>query len=255
MSGLVAAGLFLALSVLSFQYAEYKRASANAGLSDVASVGAESMALQDEVNSLQAEDVDATITTEEPEDLPEVKAPAQEKTETVKKEETVTIQQPKPVSQSTAAKVTKEVKQQEVLKPVVKVASRGTSTVASKKAGSVVSTAKQYLGRPYVYGASGPEAFDCSGLTMYVFAKFGVSLPHSANAQSQMGQFVAKDKLQQGDLVFFTTNGKGTVSHVGIYTGGGSFIHAPETGKSVRIESMSGSYYSARYITARRVIQ
>jgi len=112
---------------------------------------------------------------------------------------------------------------------------------------SVVSIAMQYLGVPYRWGGASPSGFDCSGLVMYVFAQVGVSLPHSSYAQYGMGSPVSRDQLQPGDLVFFDGLG-----HVGIYVGGGSFIHAPHTGDVVRISSMTG-WYASTYVGARRI--
>jgi len=112
---------------------------------------------------------------------------------------------------------------------------------------SVVSIAEQYLGVPYRWGGASPSGFDCSGLVMYVFAQVGVSLPHSSYAQYGMGSPVSRDQLQPGDLVFFDGLG-----HVGIYVGGGSFIHAPHTGDVVKISSLSG-WYASSYVGARRI--
>ena len=105
----------------------------------------------------------------------------------------------------------------------------------------------RYLSVPYVWGGSTPRGFDCSGLVVYVFAQIGISLPHSTYALWNVGTPVSRDQLQPGDLVFF--NGLG---HMGIYIGGGQFIHAPHTGDVVKISSMSG-YYSSAYMGARRV--
>jgi cell wall-associated NlpC family hydrolase len=113
----------------------------------------------------------------------------------------------------------------------------------------VVGIAMQYLGVPYVWGGASPSGFDCSGFVMYVYAQVGVSLPHYTGAQWQMGVPVAYSDLQPGDLVFFDGLG-----HVGIYIGGGEFIHSPHTGDVVRIDSLSEAWYAANYDGARRIV-
>ena len=120
----------------------------------------------------------------------------------------------------------------------------------ASRGAQVVAIAMQYLGTPYVWAASDPSVgFDCSGLTKYVFAKVGVSLPHYAAAQYQLGSSVSKDQLQPGDLVFFRGLG-----HMGMYIGGGNMIHAPRTGDVVKISSIYDSYYVANWVGARRVL-
>jgi cell wall-associated NlpC family hydrolase len=122
------------------------------------------------------------------------------------------------------------------------------STVAPPNVhGGVVGIAMHYLGVPYVWGGSTPRGFDCSGFVAYVFAQIGVSLPHSSYAMFGMGTPVSISELQPGDLVFFTG-----ASHMGIYIGGGQFIHSPHTGDVVKISSLSG-YYSSNFAGGRRV--
>ena len=114
--------------------------------------------------------------------------------------------------------------------------------------GGVVGIAMQYLGVPYRWGGADPSGFDCSGFSMYVYGKIGVSLPHHAASQYGLGSPVSKTDLQAGDLVFF--NG---LEHMGIYIGGGQFIHAPHTGDVVKISSLSDSWYAATWVGARRL--
>ena len=112
-----------------------------------------------------------------------------------------------------------------------------------------VQIAMQYLGVPYVWGGASPSGFDCSGLTMYVYAQLGISLPHYTGAQWTAGPHVSRDELQPGDLVFFESN----LGHMGMYIGGGSFIHAPHTGDVVKISSLSDPWYSTEYQGAVRI--
>jgi peptidoglycan DL-endopeptidase CwlO len=118
------------------------------------------------------------------------------------------------------------------------------------RASQVIAIAMQYLGVPYRWGGSSPATgFDCSGFVMYVFAQIGVSLPHHAAAQYGYGVPVSRDQLQPGDLVFF--NGLG---HMGMYIGGGQFIHAPHTGDVVKVSSLYESWYAATWVGGRRVL-
>ena len=122
------------------------------------------------------------------------------------------------------------------------------STIAPPNVhGGVVGVAMHYLGVPYVWGGSTPRGFDCSGLVMYAFAQIGISVPHSSYAQFAMGTPVSISQLEPGDLVFFAG-----ASHVGIYIGGGQFIHAPHTGDVVKISSLTG-WYSSEFAGGRRI--
>jgi cell wall-associated NlpC family hydrolase len=115
--------------------------------------------------------------------------------------------------------------------------------------GGVVAYAMSQLNTPYVWGGAAPGGFDCSGLVMWAYAQVGVSLPHSSYAQYGYGVPVSRDQLAPGDLVFFDGLG-----HVGIYIGGGQFVHAPHTGDVVKISSLSEDWYSANYVGARRIL-
>jgi cell wall-associated NlpC family hydrolase len=99
--------------------------------------------------------------------------------------------------------------------------------------------AQQYLGVPYVWGGASPSGFDCSGLVVYVYGQLGVSLPHFTGSLWNSGAHVSSDQLAPGDLVFFYN-----LDHVGIYIGGGLFVHAPHTGDVVKISSLSDGYSS-----------
>jgi len=124
-----------------------------------------------------------------------------------------------------------------------------TTAVPASHYGGVVGIAMNYLGVPYHWAGDSPSTgFDCSGFVEYVFAQVGVSLPHSSYAQFGMGVPVSLDQLEPGDLVFFDGAG-----HVGIYIGGGQFIHSPHTGDVVKISSISG-WYADNYSGARRIL-
>lgn len=117
----------------------------------------------------------------------------------------------------------------------------------------LLSTAKSFLGQPYVYGAAGPNGFDCSGFTLYVFKKAGINLPHLASAQAKYGTKVSKGDLCPGDLVFFGYHGSKTIEHVGIYVGDDKFIHA-SSNEGVVITSLSSGYYARNYKGATRLL-
>ena len=149
---------------------------------------------------------------------------------------------------------TSELKTTKVIKAPSDATSDSGSTAsrgAMSKGNEVVNYASKFLGKPYVYGATGPNAFDCSGLTQYVYNKFGIGLSRTTYTQVEEGTKVKRSDLKAGDLVFFNT--EGSISHVGIYIGDGEFIHAPRTGKPVMVSSLSDGYYSEKYATARRI--
>ena len=120
---------------------------------------------------------------------------------------------------------------------------------------SVVDKAMSKRGKPYVWGATGPNRFDCSGLTQWSYKQMGISIPRVAAAQAQSGKRVKRSELKKGDLIFFRTDSSSPnrISHVGMYVGDGKFVHAPHSGDVVRVSSLSGYYlthyaWSCRYI-------
>jgi len=120
-------------------------------------------------------------------------------------------------------------------------------------ASDVVDFASSLIGRPYVWGAEGPNAFDCSGLTQYVYQEFGIELPRRAISQSKIGESAGR-RLQRGDLLFFSSDTRRSlVTHVGIYEGGGWMIDASKRNGRVRRDNLDDEFWAERYMFARRV--
>lgn len=120
----------------------------------------------------------------------------------------------------------------------------------------LVETAESFIGLPYRWGGSSADTgFDCSGLTMAVYHLNGLNLPRSSWAQYRVGNPVRRSALDKGDLVFFATSRGRRISHVGVYAGDESFIHAPGGGKTIRADSLSNRYYAARYVGARTYLK
>ena len=130
--------------------------------------------------------------------------------------------------------------------------SGNSSSSSSNSIGDkLVSLAKSKLGCKYVWGATGPNTFDCSGLTSWCHKQVGINIPRTSLAQSKGGKAVSKSNLQPGDLLFWKTT-SAEVGHVGMYVGNNQFIHAPNKSKPVKYDSLNSSYYSSRFVRARR---
>jgi cell wall-associated NlpC family hydrolase len=112
---------------------------------------------------------------------------------------------------------------------------------------TIVKTAMEYIGVKYKRGGTTPDGFDCSGFVFFVFHKNGIQLPRSAAKQYYTGKYISEQDMKPGDLVFYQTETHG-IDHVGIFVGGDQFIHAPSTGKGVRVVNMLASYWKERYI-------
>lgn len=132
------------------------------------------------------------------------------------------------------------------------------NSVVNKPSGhmdNLVSRAHELIGTPYKWGgASVSKGFDCSGLIVYLFrSEAGINIPRTtASMLSSPAKTIYRNQLKSGDAVFFKHNGANRMRHVGIYIGGGRFIHSPRTGKSIRIDSLNNSYWNKSYYTAKR---
>jgi cell wall-associated NlpC family hydrolase len=125
----------------------------------------------------------------------------------------------------------------------------------SSRSSAVVRVAFGQVGSRYVWGASRPGAFDCSGFTSYVMRQMGVTLPRTSRAQFGAGRAVSRSGLLPGDLVFFRGPSGGGVGHVGVYIGNNKMVHASTPSTGVIVSSLSERYYVSRYIGARRVLK
>lgn len=117
---------------------------------------------------------------------------------------------------------------------------------------ALIGEALKHVGKPYVWGGNGPNSFDCSGFTRYVYAQVGIAIPRDLSGQLRAGPSVARGDLQAGDLVFFSNTYTAGLSHNGIYIGGGKFVHAQSERVGVTITAMSDPYWSSRYTGASR---
>ena len=124
------------------------------------------------------------------------------------------------------------------------------------KGQEIADFALQYVGYPYVYGGSSPKGFDCSGFTSYVYKQFGYDINRTASAQLDNGVAVSMSELQPGDLVMFKKSGTGSkrASHVGIYIGGGQFVHASTSTVGVIVSDMDYAYYTTGFVGGRRLV-
>lgn len=112
--------------------------------------------------------------------------------------------------------------------------------------------AQGMVGKPYRYGGSSPSGFDCSGLVQYSYSKAGLRIPRTTRAQRKSSIAIGARSIRVGDLVFFDQEGRKS-SHVGIYIGAGRFVHAPSSGKHVRVDKLKGRYWKKHFVGARRM--
>jgi cell wall-associated NlpC family hydrolase len=127
-----------------------------------------------------------------------------------------------------------------------------TPSTSIPRGEAIARIARDQLGRPYRYGGDGPGGFDCSGLTKYVYASFGIELPRTAAAQHAAATPVARDQLAPGDLVFFRFGSATGVDHVGVHVGDGRFVHAPKAGAPVVEVVLDAPWFARRYVSAGR---
>ncbi len=112
--------------------------------------------------------------------------------------------------------------------------------------------AREQLGKPYQWGAAGPDRFDCSGLAFYVYGALGVPLPRVSSEQATAGREISRKRMQPGDLLFFALDGP-RINHVGIYIGGRKFVHAPRRYQPVRTDDLDDAYWRYRLKAVRRM--
>ena len=136
--------------------------------------------------------------------------------------------------------------------PVAPVASVASVAPATADGYALSGTALSLRGAPYRSGGIDPGGFDCSGFVRYVYQQHGVAMPREVREQFRFGKTVDRDRLEPGDLVFFSTVAPGA-SHVGIVIGGDQFVHAPSERGVVRVENLSSQYWASRFVGARRV--
>ena len=127
---------------------------------------------------------------------------------------------------------------------------------ASDEAQALIEYAMTLIGLPYVFGANGPNAYDCSSYTQHVYGKFGYSINRVANDQAKNGTPVEKKNLQPGDMVLFqnTYSSSQWITHVGIYIGDGKFVHAANSRRGITVDTIESGYYASHYATSRRII-
>lgn len=182
--------------------------------------------------------------------LNSVPTPSDSVTVAVQPAEVATSQPTKAAAkpEKVVAQPAKPKKEQAPAKPV-QVAEAPKQQVSRSDDSSLVDNARSLIGVPYVYGGTSRSGFDCSGFTQYVYKGSGITLPRTSSSQYDVGSSIKRAQLQEGDLVFFATYNSGP-SHVGVYIGGESFIHASNSG--VTTSSLNESYYAGRYLGARR---
>ena len=126
------------------------------------------------------------------------------------------------------------------------------SSLGNSAGSEIANYALGFVGYPYVYGGSSPSGFDCSGFMQYIFRQFGININRTATAQLADGYAVSYDNMLPGDIVYFGYGN--TASHVGMYIGGGQFVHAEDPYSGVVISSLSESYYASRFLCAHRIV-
>lgn len=162
-----------------------------------------------------------------------------------------------PVEVTSRSSEVRKVESQEEQKQETIQNEQANTTVANSVSGqNVVAFAKKYLGYSYVYGGTTPSTgFDCTGFTYYVYNSCGYSLSRICSEQASTGTAVSKENLQAGDLLLFNNGSNGSIGHVGIYIGGGNFIHAANSRRGVTTDTINSGYYDTYYYSARRIVE